>query len=380
MLFKYCEYNSLKYTSIFSSISLFSSAPVSSAFLSYCSVSTHFFVYTCLSTPIYSNLNPQNISDNKIFWTNIKPFFSGKGNSRKEITLVDGNKMISSEIKVADTLQHFEKMYLTSLSIPQIDHHLTETNNINDSIEKIIKKFSKHPSILKINETVRTGTFNFKHSDLNGIHTEILNLKSNVACPSDSISSTLLKDNIEICREFLLNIMKFGITNSTFDDSMKLADITPIFKKDEIIRKENYRPISCLPAGSKIFERILQNQINSYIEIYLSPFLCGYRKGYCAQYAVMTLLEKWRISIDKKGYGGAILLDLSKTFDSLNHELLVAKLHAYGFSYSSLELILPYLSNRWQRTKINNTYSSWVEILLGVPQGSILGPLQHISQ
>ena len=186
----------------------------------------------------YSNLNPQNISDNKIFWTNIKPFFSDKGNSRKEITLVDGNEIISSEIKVANTLNTFFQNAVTSLGIPQIDHHLTETNNINDSIEKIIKKFSKHPSILKINETVRTGTFNFKHSDLNEIHTEILNLKSNVACPSDSISSTLLKDNIEICREFLLNIVNFGITNSTFDDSMKLADITPIFKKDKIIRKE----------------------------------------------------------------------------------------------------------------------------------------------
>ena len=69
-------------------------------------------------------------------------------------------------------------------------------------------------------------------------------------------------------QRILTNIVNFGITNSTFDDSMKLADITPIFKKDEIIRKENYRPISCLPAGSKIFERILQNQINSYIEIY----------------------------------------------------------------------------------------------------------------
>ena len=103
---------------------------------------------------------------------------------------------------MANTLNTFFQNAVTSLGIPQIDHHLTETNNINDSIEKIIKKFSKHPIILKINETVRTGTFNFKHSDLNGIHTEILNLKSNVACPSGSISSTLLKDNIEICREY----------------------------------------------------------------------------------------------------------------------------------------------------------------------------------
>ena len=185
----------------------------------------------------------------------------------------------------------------------------------------------------------------------------------------------LFKDNIEICSEFLLNIVNFGVTNSTFDDGMKLADITPIFKKDETIRKENYRPISCLPAGSKIFERLLQKQMNSFIEKYLSPFLCGYRKGYCALYAVMTLLEIWRISLDKKGYGGAIPMDLSKAFDSLNHELLVAKLHAYGFSYRSLKIIFSYLSNRWQRTKINNTFSSWVGILFGVPQGSVLGPL-----
>ena len=89
----------------------------------------------------------------------------------------------------------------------------------------------------------------------------------------------------------------------------------------------------------------------------------------------MTLLEKWRVCLDRRGYGGAILMDLSKAFDSLNHELLVAKLHAYGFSNSSLKLILSYLSNRWQRTKVDDTFSSWVEILLGVPQGSILGPL-----
>ena len=68
-------------------------------------------------------------------------------------------------------------------------------------------------------------------------------------------------------------------------------------------------------------------------------------------------------------------MDLSKAFDTLNHELLIAKLNAYGFSHDSLRLLYSYLSNRWQRPKINNTYSSWSEILLGVPQGPILGPL-----
>ena len=90
-----------------------------------------------------------------------------------------------------------------------------------------------------------------------------------------------------------------------------------------------------------------------YIETYLSPSICGYRKGYCAQYAIITLLEKWRIALDNKGYGGAILMDISKAFDSLNHELLVAKLNAYGFTHSSICLIYSYLSDRWQRTKIN---------------------------
>ena len=124
-----------------------------------------------------------------------------------------------------------------------------------------------------------------------------------------------------------------------------------------------------------MFERILHKRISAYIEFYLSPYLCGYRKGYCAQYAIIAMLEKWKIALDEKGYVGAILMDLSKAFDTLNHELLIAKVNAYGFPHDSIRLLYSYLSNRWQRTKINNTFSSWSEILLGVPQGSILGPL-----
>ena len=89
----------------------------------------------------------------------------------------------------------------------------------------------------------------------------------------------------------------------------------------------------------------------------------------------MTLLEKWRISLDNHGYGGAILMDLSKVFDTLNHQLLIAKLHAYGFTHGTLTLLYSYLCNRCQRTKVNNSYSNWAEILQDVPQGSILGPL-----
>ena len=111
------------------------------------------------------------------------------------------------------------------------------------------------------------------------------------------------------------------------------------------------------------------------MENYLSPHLCGYRKGYSSQQALISLTESWKKSLDKKGYGGAILMDLSKAFDTIKHDLLLAKLHAYGFSKKALKLIHNYLSNRWHKTKINKDFSTWQELLQGVPQGSVLGPL-----
>ena len=87
------------------------------------------------------------------------------------------------------------------------------------------------------------------------------------------------------------------------------------------------------------------------------------------------MLEKWKSAVDKGKSFGALLTDLSKAFDCLSHELLLAKLHAYGFSIAALRLIHSYLTYRRQRTKINVSFSSWEEIVFGVPQGSILGPL-----
>ena len=80
----------------------------------------------------------------------------------------------------------------------------------------------------------------------------------------------------------------------------------------------------------------MQNQISSHIEKHLSPFLCGYRKGYSAQHALIVLIEKWKMTLDKNGHAGAVLMDLSKAFDTLNHDLLLAKLNAYGFSNPKL--------------------------------------------
>ena len=107
----------------------------------------------------------------------------------------------------------------------------------------------------------------------------------------------------------------------------------------------------------------------------LSKLLCGFRSKHNTQHALLYLLKAWQQCLDKTGLVGTILMDLSKAFDSLPHDLIIAKLSAYGLSKQSLKLLSSYLNNRKQRTKIGSKFSIWLEILLGAPQGSILGPL-----
>ena len=103
--------------------------------------------------------------------------------------------------------------------------------------------------------------------------------------------------------------------------------------------------------------------------------MCGYRKGFSTQQALLSLIERWKNTLDQNGYGGAILMELSKGVDTINHDLLITKLGAYSFDTESLKLIRSYLTNRLQRTKVNASFNSWSKLLLGVPQGSALGPL-----
>ena len=126
---------------------------------------------------------------------------------------------------------------------------------------------------------------------------------------------------------------------------------------------------------SKVFERLIENQVKPYANSFLSPLLCGYREGHSTQHALLRLVENCKKALDQKMNTGAVFLDLSKAFDCLNHDLLLAKLNAYGFDRQSLEHIQSYLRDRKQRVKINGSYSEWRDINHGVPQGSVLSPL-----
>ena len=119
----------------------------------------------------------------------------------------------------------------------------------------------------------------------------------------------------------------------------------------------------------------MYDQIISYMDKFLSPYLFGYRKGHSTEQCLFIMIEMWKKALDNKKVAGAVLTDLSKAFDCLSHDLLIAKLEAYGLEKSALKFVYNYLKDRKQRTKINGSYSSWKELKCGVPQGSILGPL-----
>ena len=133
--------------------------------------------------------------------------------------------------------------------------------------------------------------------------------------------------------------------------------------------------MSILPNLSKIFEKCTFEQMSQFFENIFSKYQCGFRQGFSIQQYLLAMLEKWKRSVDNSKMFGALLTDLSKTFECFNHELLRAKLNANGFSLTASKLAHNYLSNRKQRTKINSPYSSFLEIIFGVPQESIPGPL-----
>ena len=171
------------------------------------------------------------------------------------------------------------------------------------------------------------------------------------------------------------------ITQNVFSEKAKAASVRPIFKKNELEKIENYRPVCILNCFSKVYEKFLVEKFKPFINSFLSEYMAAYRKKYSTNHVLIRLIENWKKALDEKFLLGTVLLDLSKAFDCIPHELFIAKLHAYGFSlktvtfiYSNIQL-LPYLKLRKQKVNINNILSDFLTLQSGVPQGSILGPI-----
>ena len=175
------------------------------------------------------------------------------------------------------------------------------------------------------------------------------------------IAYTFLPSNMHV-----LIIFKF-IINS--------GQIIPIHKKGNKTSKENYRPVTLLVTINKVFERCISFQLNRLFDPLFSPLLSAYRQRYNCEAVLLRLVEDFRSALDKRLVAGIVGLDLSKAFDIVPHNLLLAKLSAYGLDASSINLLNNYLSGRYQRVALSDNVSEWKQVFNGVPQGSVLGPV-----
>ena len=137
--------------------------------------------------------------------------------------------------------------------------------------------------------------------------------------------------------------------------------IFSLFVKKDPLNEENYRPVILLSHMSKVFERLLYKQIETFMNNKLSIKLSGFRKNYNTQYCLTYMLEKWKNTLDKGKHVGAVFMDLSKAFDTINQDLMIAKLETYGISTNALLFMLSYLKNRSQRVNIISSFSTWGE-------------------
>ena len=199
---------------------------------------------------------------------------------------------------------------------------------------------------------------------LASIEKEIHNLKLNKGSQNSDIRTKIIKENVDIFVDFLCKNVNSSIKSSTFPSFLKLTDVTPLHKKGKKGRKDNYRSVSILLTVSKCFEKCMFSQMSAYFDEIFSEYQYGFRKGYSTQQYLLALLEKWKAAVDKGKIFGALLTDLLKAYDCLNHELLIARLNVYGFTLPALKLVHDYLSDRKQRTRVNNSYSTWFEILV----------------
>ena len=149
-----------------------------------------------------------------------------------------------------------------------------------------------------------------------------------------------------------------SFTSGEFPDCLKQANVSPIFKKDDPLDKENYRPVSILPLLSKVYEKLLYNRLSNYVEKIFNVILCGFRKAHSMQHALFKLWQSWQKELDEKSMVATVLMDLSEAYDCIPLDLLIAKLNAYRIDSVGLLLISDYLSRRKQRTKIGSSYSS----------------------
>ena len=202
-------------------------------------------------------------------------------------------------------------------------------------------------------------------------------LKSTTSTAVDQLDNFAIKLAAPHLAGPLHHVITLSILQQKFPDTWKLTKIVPLHKKKSTLKKENYRPVAILSPLSKVLEKVLHEQVYHYFErnTLFHPSLHGYRQGRSTMTALLSMYDKWVSAASQGKLSGVVLVDLSAAFDLVSPSLLIKKLQVYGLEDDIINWISSYLTQRYQSVWIDHVYSNFLENSIGVPQGSILGPL-----
>lgn len=208
----------------------------------------------------------------------------------------------------------------------------------------------------------------------------ITELKNSNSFGDDNISNNLLKHCKNLISKPLTALINNSLSKGIFPNKLKISKIIPIHKSGDRCKLENYRPVSILSSLAKIFEKIVADRIVNFFDKnnLFNSNQFGFRKGVSTTTAIIQVLKLLYKNLDQHKKCVGVFLDLSKAFDLVNHEILIKKLECYGVRGNTLDWFKSYLNNRKHYVYANNYKSEVLESTVGVPQGSILGPLLYI--
>ncbi len=311
----------------------------------------------------------KNGPDNKQFWSTIKPFMTNKGKTNTNIMLRENGEVLTDNQRVCDV---FNNYYVN------IADGIGENTDISVmDLPMIIAKYDDHPSVRRIKEQMvnNVEVLDIQSVSEKSVNTLLKQLDVKKSTGFDNIPAKLLRIGAKPLTPSLTSVVNQSISKAIVPSDMKKAEVSPVFKKDDRLNKTKYRPVSVLTIISKLTEKLIARQTSDFFERLLSSSLSAYRRNYSCEHVLIKALEDWKKAVDAGEHVGAILMDLSKAFDTIPHGLLLAKLHAYGANENTCKLFMSYLTGRKQRVKVKDARSKWVKVKKGVPQGSVLGPL-----